>query len=141
MSLSLSSLSSLATFPFNDITISKSEPFYDVHNMLHQLENNEIDLIHLIDYLYLKNYNTVLLPTSCKEKLSKIVTDGFKRQCNGIFCLTSHLRFTKEIYTNKHTGNELYVFEANQWITLKEYLGIFDIVRDVCGQTQIYSDL
>lgn len=106
------------------------QPQYpDIDHMLDNVENKDIDFHHFIDYIELKNYEPRNFSQAQRDRILAFITDGFVRQCEATFYFAKSIQLNRTIYTNKYTGNELYIYDINTWVLLTDFLKVYDALR------------
>jgi hypothetical protein len=93
------------------------------------VEKGDSDLDYLMYYIESHGINTQLLPCWLSERIVKIIENGFEDTATAVFHLTPSCIVTKTIYTNKYSGNDLYVRDEGNWILVRDFVRLYDVVR------------
>ncbi len=105
--------------------------YSDVANIIQAIERKETDVAYLIFYIQMRDYKTDCFPSHLRATISKLIESSFTKVCSAKFHISSSIKVTRDVYTNKWTGNELYVNDHGTWISMTEFLKVFDLLRDM----------
>ncbi len=94
------------------------------------VEKGETDLEYLMYYLDSHGINLEYVPSWLGSRIATIVENGFEGKDTGVFHVTQSIKVVKTIYTNKYTGNDLYVRDQGQWILVRDFIKLYDAIRD-----------
>lgn len=111
-----------------NLTISH-HPYHDVNNIVQDIKKGDADFKFLIDYMELRDYKIQDLPNHIINDVNEIIMHNFKFSCNAVFHISRAIQLERRIYTNKLTGNELYVNDCGDMIPMNEFLKLFDSIR------------
>lgn len=106
-----------------------SSTFIGLVDVISLVERNEADMEYLLYYVQTRGMRLEYLPGWLCHRITHLVERAFEGKETAVFHITPSVRVVKTVYTNKYTGNELYIRDEGNWVLVKDFIKLYDIVR------------